>query len=385
MPESAAEEVVLRVRKKAECPACGCVYSSGKVHVVRGRGATANSAREHALLVARLKLRMGFRGPCPGCGRLPPAEERRARRTRQWLTIAPSIAIFYGLILFVKDRKPFSTDEWAGLVALASGIFALLHLVVALRAGKRNRIDERARAHEAIATGAVVIDRPGASITADDDSRTRRKRLFVGCAVVCVAPGLAVSAPLYRIINGWDLDPRLNPGVVGPGDLVQVGFDQQIEAVDERWRGTARAVVQYQTGGQLVRFEVPARSESMSWDPNSINVHSRRYRTSPRLWAEVTIPRDAPSGGRLRVEIGMIVIYPMPVEDYRFTDTELHAHQEVEIDLVRPGAGPTYTRLFWGGLLGSMLMVVGLGLGYAELLPRAARRKATVILDVVPP
>jgi hypothetical protein len=345
-------------RKHVRCLLCGCVYSFGEARAFVGRGDSADEARRRATRRAWVWARgRKPKGACPGCGRFPAGVATRARRLRHALTFGPA---FFGLVVLfwiVADVVHVNSDLVAMAVAAVVAGASVGHAVVELFGTNRNPAAGLERAESAVRSGAITVVKPGEPTDLGADARAGRRRASLAVVVGGLAAALAFAAPAYRVENGWELDPHTFPGVCGPGEEVRIFFDEPIDTINNHWRGRATGVVEYEVAGGRMRSEVAAQAVDKSWGER-INVNGR---TRAHVWAEVSIPADAPVGGVVRYDLELMVTYPKQVGAKNFEVVGRELRQVAEVRVRPAGAGATYTRLLWTGLLAAMGLTLLLG------------------------
>ncbi len=172
---------------------------------------------------------------------------------------------------------------------------------------------------------------------------------FAGIGVFFVP--IVIQGSATRANTNWD------PPLFGPGDTSRYTFDEELDAVQQRWSGSGRASAHLDGEDQAVELETKSRKQD--WEETIGGVSDRGYvPVSP--WIEVTFPSDeALADMDLTVELTLEVEYPKAEgRGFRVAKRKLGVREDVALSGVGQAGRMRWTWAFFC-VLASALIAAG--------------------------
>jgi hypothetical protein len=347
----------IRCWKQHECVSCGSLYRYLFERKVKGTGPSETTAELNAEKQASktIEKEVDFR-PCPACGCLQPdmvAQQKRKRHN----SVAWLFLIIAGIVLLLAALPgvTFMTYSLAGLVVFISAAIGLaVHVVTAMSEPNKNPDDNLVKAE-------TMLDQRTMELVTktDEDLADGAPKSVVPFAlpllVLLAVCTLALMAPFIgKLVFGWASAAGTKPEVVGPGDKLTVYFPEKIDAVKSTWNGSGNAIIT--VDGEAKAFPATLTSKTETWS-NDMYVKRSQEHTSPSVWAEVQLPRDADLVGKtITIQTNLTVNYPSMTGGNRFDVRTQQMNTSTKVRLNGNNAGGIYGTLF--------LLCVAAAVGY---------------------
>jgi hypothetical protein len=351
--------IEIRCWKQHECVSCGSLYRYLFERKVKGTGPSETTAEQNAENQASktIEKEVDFR-PCPACGCLQPDMVAQQKRQRHSL-VALGFLILAGIVLLLAALPgiTFMTYSLAALIVFVLGLTGLaVHVVAGLSEPNKNPDDNLAKAETMLDQGTMELVTKTDADLADGAPKSVVPFALplLGLIAVCT---LALIAPfLGKMVFGWSSVAGTKPEVVGPGDKLTVYFPERIDAVKSTWNGSGNAVIT--VDGEPKAFPATLTSKTETWS-NDMYVKRSQEHTSPSVWAEVQLPKDADLVGKtITIQSNLTVTYPSMSAGNRFDNRTQQMSTTTKVKLNGNNAGGIYGTLFLLTVLAAVGYVV---------------------------
>ena len=347
----------IRCWKQHECVSCGSLYRYLFERKVKGTGPSETMAEQNAENQASktIEKEVDFR-PCPACGCLQPdMVAQQKRRFHNSVTVAFLTIAAIVLTIAAIPSATFLTYSTASVIVfVAAAIGLAVHVVTALSEPNKNPDDNLGKAETMLDQGTMELVSKADADMADGAPKSVVPMALplLGLLAVCT---LALIAPFAgKLVFGWGSAAGTKPEVVGPGDKLTVYFPERIDCVKSTWNGTGNATIT--VDGEAKTFPATATSHTETWS-NDMFVKRSQEHTSPSVWAEVQLPKDADLVGKtITIQTDLTVNYPSMTGGNRFDVRTQQMSTTTKVKLNGNNAGGLYGTLF--------LLCIAAALGY---------------------
>jgi hypothetical protein len=350
----------IRCWKQHECVSCGSLYRYLFERKVKGTGPSETTAERNAEQQASkaIEKEVDFR-PCPACGCLQPDMVAQQKNKRHG-AVAGLFLVGAGIVLGLASLWATTWLTWstAGLIVFVLGAVGLaVHVVTGLSEPNRNPDDNLAKAETMLDQGTMeLVSKTDADMAEGAPKSVVPMTLpLLGVLALCT---LALIAPfLGKMVFGWGSVAGTKPEVVGPGDKLTLYFPDRIDAVKSCWNGNGTATVS--VDGESKTFPATLTSKTETWS-NDMYVKRSQEHTSPSVWAEIQLPKDADLVGKtVTVQANMTVNFPQMSGGNRFDNRSQQMAATTKVKLNGNNAGGMYGTLF--------LLCIFAAIGYVVL------------------
>ncbi len=345
-----------------DCVECGCAYRYLCARQVNGVGGTADQAAEHANQAAAQALQEAVEvHPCPQCGLVQPYMTTHKKYQRH-LTVTFLAVAAVATATGIATADKFAPDKLAFVIAGATAVAALCHLVLALLNPNWSRSRNLRVAQQEVASGRVEVVRQGES----DDYDPRTKIFGFGHAFYLLLAVAAVGAALVPVVvaqtKGWHWNPDVSPHMVSPGDTVRVGFPETVFSANEMWNARPVVTVENAPGIGPNPPVFTAHAKADDWSKVSA-VKSKNAVAS--LWTDIAIPADETLVGKsLTLKVDLPVRFPRSGVEEPLLEEKATASRVIDLTISPTGAATDERqyRLAGAGTAAGLVFVSGLGL-----------------------
>lgn len=346
--------------KEHTCSACQTVYRYLFKRTKTGTGGTEQAAGAAATraVIHALERETEMR-PCPACGYCQPEMVGFRRARGHWWMFWITLAVF--AVLVVLGFIPAIADHLILWIALAvAACLVVANLIIALLTPNGSPEKNMELAKDYLEDGTMEVT----TVSKEEPEPVADPKggLFWGVfGAAALALLLIVAAELVRLASGWPLNAAWHPQVAGPGDTPWTHFNKRIETVGGYWR--AQNVLVHVLNPQevgIANAQWAASSHHSDWG-DKISVKSGQKRSSRQLWARVNVPPEANLAGKeVSLKIILDVEFPVLRGNNAFENDRDVSEHTTSLRLASPRAGKTYTTLWWVGLVGGGLLLLGL-------------------------
>jgi hypothetical protein len=361
--------IEINVWKEHTCLACGQQFRYLFKRTKKGTGGTEAAASQaaNAAVMKALRSEVDMR-PCPACGLYQPDMVASRRALYHWIffgVAAAALALI--IILALAEAVSCYTLTW---IAVGIGaVIGLSHFLVDLRNPNRDLESNRNLAQAHVQKGDLWVGTPGPGGEGENPGGGWTGAHTIAYALLGVAVLTLAIPGLLRTANGWPLNEKTYPEVMGPGDEVKVYVPNKITSVKGYWQGHAQAVIV--NGPELGVANLPplkATSNDSKWD-QKISISSKESKeSSPTLWAKVQLPSNPElAGKKVQVLVKLQVLYPKLTGPERFDETMAEFTHNATLQLGSPMAGSTYRSAWWWGTLTGIFLILFLSFWLARL------------------
>jgi hypothetical protein len=266
---------------------------------------------------------------------------------------------------------------------------AVGHLATVFSNPNRNRAANQERAGQEIAARKLRRVLPGAPEAAARGPANVTRWHLAALLVVLVAPAIFGGLLLDTADEPpLPINRHLEPRVVSPGDRVTYSIDE-VKArgiAPDLWRG--HPVVTVKNAKKLGMPEtLYAVGSDATW-PEEIFVPFGSDNIPLDLEIQFDIPRDAPGGEKLQLEVSMDVTYPYVYWGYlpvacNYQKGNLHISRDLEVRLAESGQMERLEGDLLFGVAGGLAAVVG-GV-WLSVLTWRLQREASLNQLALPP
>lgn len=341
--------------KQHVCVGCGAKFRYRMLRALQGQGTSEEGAQKKLVeAVVKAQQHDVDPHPCPDCGTVQPEMVASVRRAP--LVWGLCLAVLGLVVSGIVGAWWMPTSIWTG-TALA--VLAAIPFVVALR--RNPNANPRANLHVAeAAVSAGILHKHAPGEGGEPDYAAVSTGLgpgaMFGMGLIVLAVLIVPLPEVLRMVQGWPMNDRWRPPVIGPGDESTCTFDSKIRSIKGMWRGPASATVVNAKELGLDQAGFPGRTSDDTWG-NTISGKNVSSSTN-NMWATIAFPDDARLANR-EIELNLVVqaVFPEERPGKSFDNTNDEFRQSTRVRTATAGAGSTYHDLWlWGH--------IGAGLGF---------------------
>jgi len=344
--------------KEHTCVGCGGTYTYLLTRNVQGTGRSADQARANLQKqIGRTLERETELQPCPTCGLYQPdmIGQRKARKITVvfWLAL---VAFATAWILEATHVLQANTTTW--VMVVIGGLAALRLLTISQDNPNSDVEANRQLTQPRVAAGELrqTPGQPGPAV--DEWARPMRSPLIILLLMGAIVP---LAAPeMIRSSRSWPINKDSYPPVVGPGDVTRVYMPEKITSIKDYWRGRPKAVL-HDVGAKAGQgMPVSVTTNENDWG-TTIYAKSSEKNSTSTPWVTLTMPTDASLAGKtMTAEIDLDLEYPVSSGSSKFVREHRTMHQSTNIHFAPPGAGASYSQMWWEGtFVGIVAILVG--------------------------
>lgn len=337
------------------CVHCSTVFRYLMTRKVTSQGNTEDQARTNLGKAVVAALTNGVdQHSCPTCGMHPPEMVTAARVGRlgclNWLVASVGCALMIALAI----EYPIATITFWGSLLLAG--LAAAFVLTALKNPNADVQSNRNRAQQSVQNQQLFVEEAPENppVRGSDLAERTHGRNPLAMGLLCAGLFLMALPEALRTVNGWKLNDKFFPAVVGPGDHPTFYFDRKIHSLKGYWRAS-------DLSAEMEGKKLTATAKDNNWG-NSISVKSSEQNSQETIWLKIQMPDDASLAKKdARLDLKVKYLAPVMSGTNNFKEEEGEAAESPQLHLAIPGAGGLYGKLAWLGVLGGSGLVLAAG------------------------